>query len=423
MEIARHIARVVAEATGVLPTPIRGFNANDDDIWVSVPPDTRVRGEPVPNRPPRPALRQEGRPFVAISESSARIGETALVRGTGHPLAPAPELFQHTCIDAPTAALLGFLASSVRLREPTLLEGPTAAGKTSAILYLASILRHPVIRLNLGGQTDTGELIGRYAPRAGGWSWQEGLIPRAMREGWWVILDEINLAEPSIVERLNPVLERSPSLVVSEGDGARLGPGGAPVAAGFHIFATMNPSGGEYGGRSPLSPALRDRFAAQRLCTTPGERDVRDLLFRMVLGEQPAITLSSVGWEGSQGLPATHAGLADVAEIRTLLTALARFHASVDAATRCEAVDQRLGADRREGVVVSRRTLLSVLDYLEARVPEVGIRRATSQAIDRYYLDRLSAADDRHAVIRLADAAGLVALAELPAALAAREAS
>ena len=41
------------------------------------------------------------------------------------------------------------------------------------------------VRLNLNGQTDTGELVGRYVPaEAGGWRFAEGLVPRAMRNGF-----------------------------------------------------------------------------------------------------------------------------------------------------------------------------------------------------------------------------------------------
>lgn len=45
------------------------------------------------------------------------------------------------------------------------------------------------------------------------WVFQAGYSPRALRQGWWVILDEINLAEPQVLERLNPVLEQPSSLV------------------------------------------------------------------------------------------------------------------------------------------------------------------------------------------------------------------
>ena len=42
------------------------------------------------------------------------------------------------------------------------------------------------------------------------WRWQDGLVVQAMKHGWWVLLDEVNLAEPQILERLNSVLERDP---------------------------------------------------------------------------------------------------------------------------------------------------------------------------------------------------------------------
>ena len=48
------------------------------------------------------------------------------------------------------------------------------------------------------------------------WRWEDGLVPQAMRQGWWLLLDEVNLAEPQILERLNSVLELDPSLVLTE---------------------------------------------------------------------------------------------------------------------------------------------------------------------------------------------------------------
>ncbi len=410
LEIAHAVAGAVASLTGARLPVYRAGRQEDDDVRVFLPEDAQLRLEPIADRP-GPAVSRDARPFLEVGGQAVRIGGQTLPRGSGHPLAPSPELFVHTCIDVPTAALLAHIAASVRLREPVLLEGPTAAGKTSTVMFLAALLRQPLCRINLGGQTDTGELIGRYAPGDGGWTWQEGVIPRAMREGWWVILDEINLADPAVIERLNPVLERTPSLLITEGDNTRFGPGGVPVAPAFHVFATMNPSDGEYGGRNALSPALRDRFPGQLLCPTPSEADGRDLLIRLVFGLQPVISIAGVGWARSSDHPVTHGSLSGLPGIRSVLEGIARFHASVDAAAHAESEDQRLGAGRRGGVVLSRRTLLSVLDYLVLRSPEVGLQRAIDEAVDRYYVARVATPADRQAILRLAEAAGLFAAA------------
>lgn len=413
MEVARHVAAEVRRLTGVDLPVGRSFSSTDDDIWVVVPPGTRVTQGGAPPPASRIPTRAQARPFLEVDMFGVRVGDTHLPRTAGRPLAPAIERFAHTCVDRPTAVLLEHLVTSVRLREPVLLEGPTAAGKTSTILFLAALLGQPAVRLNLGGQTDVGELIGRYAPRDGGWAWQEGVVPKAMREGWWVILDEINLAEAAVIERLNPVLERVPSLVVSEGDGARFGPGGLPVAPGFHVFATMNPADGAYGGRHALSPALRDRFAAQLSCAAPAQADMEALLRFLVHGEQPAVELSHVRWAAVSAGAAPHGVLAGVPGIDERLTALAAFHASVDKASRSEDEAQRLGAGRREGFPVTRRTLLSVLDYLCARAPEVGFDAALVEALDRYYTRRAASDADAHALCAIAAATGVIRAREV----------
>lgn len=411
MEVGRHVASVIEELTGVRLDVRRTFSPTDDDIWVVLPAGTRLREAPRPHVAPR-VTRHARRPFLELEDRHVRVGDRMLLRREGHPLAPSLALFGHTCIDTPTAALLDHLVTSLRLREPVLLEGPTAAGKTSTVLLLAALLGQPVVRLNLSGQTDTGELIGRYAPREGGWAWQEGVIPKAMREGWWVILDEINLAEPAVAERLNPVLEREPSLVLTEGDGTRFGPGGVPVADGFMVIATMNPSDGAYGGRNALSPALRDRFTAQRACPSPGESEHGDLLRHSVLGRAPAVVVRGVAWEGSRVSEgdAPHASLADLMGVEDLLHRLARFHASVDAASRADDDAQRLCSTRREGLTVSRRTLLALLDFVALRMTDRGacLSDVMEEAVQRYYVARGASPEDAAAIDGLARAAGVL---------------
>jgi len=265
-----------------------------------------------PTITPPSATELSHRPAIEISVDFVRILDQVLPRSKARsPLVPSADQFRHVCLDGCFLRNARAVALGVRHGLPVALEGETAASKTTAILWVAHLVGQPVVRLNLHGQSDTGELMGRYVPcdtrngegrdayhrRAAGpgnenqntykpashtsdgpmrwnkcgtfpvneraatpsWVFQEGYIPKAMRQGWWVILDEMNLAEPQVLERLNPVIEQPPSLVLSESAGTIFGAGGTvPVAPAFHMFATMNPA--DYVGRSVLSPAFRDRW-------------------------------------------------------------------------------------------------------------------------------------------------------------------
>jgi midasin len=86
--------------------------------------------------------------------------------------------------------------------------------------------------------------------------WVDGPLVNCMKNGGVLLIDEISLAQDSVLERLNSVLEREKSLTLSEkGDGS-------VIELKAHekciIIATMNPSG-DFGKRE-LTPALRNRF-------------------------------------------------------------------------------------------------------------------------------------------------------------------
>jgi hypothetical protein len=170
----------------------------------------------------------------------------------------------------------------------------------------------------------------------------------------------------------------------------------------------MNPADGTYSGRNCLSPALRDRFTAQLQCTAPSESDIHNLLMQLVHGYGPDITVGTTLWKGATGLPAPHATLAFKANIDTFLSAFARFHTSVEAAAAAQDPEQRLGGERREGLVVSRRVLLAVLDYLCWNETHDTGHDALYNAVERYYVARSATEADRVAIRHLAHAAGIV---------------
>jgi midasin len=67
-------------------------------------------------------------------------------------------------IHRPAATLMSRIATCVSMGEPVLLTGETGTGKTSVITHLASLLRHPLISVNLSQQTESSDLLGSYKP-------------------------------------------------------------------------------------------------------------------------------------------------------------------------------------------------------------------------------------------------------------------
>ena len=80
----------------------------------------------------------------------------------------------------------------------------------------------------------------------------EGQLVRALREGLWILLDEINLAPTDTLQRLTSVLEGGKLTLVEKGDLSGITP-----HSSFRIIAAMNPPTDV--GKKNLPPALRAR--------------------------------------------------------------------------------------------------------------------------------------------------------------------
>ncbi|XP_057664406.1 midasin [Diorhabda carinulata] len=137
---------------------------------------------------------------------------------------------------------------------PVLLQGDTSVGKTSLITYLAKSSGNKCVRINNHEHTDLQEYIGSYiADLEGKLVFREGLLVEAMRNGHWIILDELNLAPTDVLEALNRVLDDNRELFIPETQET------VKADPNFMLFATQNPPGA-YGGRKMLSRAFRNRF-------------------------------------------------------------------------------------------------------------------------------------------------------------------
>ncbi|KAH8280488.1 hypothetical protein KR018_008600 [Drosophila ironensis] len=146
---------------------------------------------------------------------------------------------------------------------PILLQGPTSAGKTSLIDFVARKSGNRCLRINNHEHTDLQEYIGTYAADLDGkLTFREGVLVQAMRHGFWIILDELNLASTDILEALNRVLDDNRELYIAETQTL------VKAHPNFMLFATQNPPG-LYGGRKTLSRAFKNRFIELHFADIP----------------------------------------------------------------------------------------------------------------------------------------------------------
>ncbi|CEP63233.1 AAA family ATPase midasin LALA0_S07e05490g [Lachancea lanzarotensis] len=150
--------------------------------------------------------------------------------------------------------MLNLVRATSGRRFPVLIQGPTSAGKTSMIKYLADITGHEFVRINNHEHTDLQEYLGTYmADETGKLSFREGVLVDALRKGHWIVLDELNLAPTDVLEALNRLLDDNRELFIPETQEV------IHPHPDFMLFATQNPPG-IYGGRKVLSRAFRNRF-------------------------------------------------------------------------------------------------------------------------------------------------------------------
>ena len=151
--------------------------------------------------------------------------------------------------------ILKTLAIAIRDNLPVLLMGESGTGKTSAIRYLASETQNGLRRVNLNGGTTADELVGRLLINDKGTYWVDGILTEAMRNGEWIVLDEINAALPEVLFVLQSVMDDDGYLVLTEKDDKEI----VRKHPNFRLFATCNPP--EYAGTKEMNKALLSRFA------------------------------------------------------------------------------------------------------------------------------------------------------------------
>ena len=235
--------------------------------------------------------------------------------------------------------LYSLVLRAFQSNEPVLLVGETGCGKTSVCQMYADAKSRPLYSVNCHQNTETADLIGALRPirnravleteaiqeatkiladlgldhvpgdtqgiqkaivsaqksvslapasaralqdallkfrkLSAMFEWHDGPLIQAMMNGGVFLLDEISLADDSVLERLNSVLEPSRTMVLAERGGESADMVSIASADGFQIVATMNP-GGDY-GKKELSPAMRNRFTEIWVPSIDQRRDLETI--------------------------------------------------------------------------------------------------------------------------------------------------
>ncbi|KAI5181447.1 midasin [Nematocida sp. AWRm80] len=211
------------------------------------------------------------------------------------------------------------IEASMQSGTAVLLEGNTSVGKTSLINYLAQRHNKKVIRINNHEHTDITEYLGAYGVStetqttkeetaedlpnnkrqcpepiqpedntSSKFIYKEGALVTAVREGHWVLLDELNLAPTEVLESLNRLLDSNKEIYIPATQET------VKAHKDFVLFATQNPSeSSDYKNRKHLSKAFRNRFI-EMFIEDKTEKDLETILLGMKLGKVYTKTLITI---------------------------------------------------------------------------------------------------------------------------------
>jgi hypothetical protein len=202
-------------------------------------------------------------------------------------------------------------------------------------------------------------------------------------------------------ERLNSVLERAGTLVLSENGGKTIGPGGdIERHPRFRVFATMNPV--EMGAREKMSAAEKDRWTSYRFVTRPSEEEFKAMMRCIIYGEQPSIKVDGENYGGTKEAP-KYPELAEIKDIDSFITFFSSFFHTLEEKAR----DGDIGKNQLEKYSISRRKLIEFFEFIAtkrfvtSRRPRrtIGMvddpKRVVLFAIKHFFLDILRTDDDR----------------------------
>lgn len=158
---------------------------------------------------------------------------------------------------APDNHLWQDILAAVVLQKPVLLKGPTGAGKTKLAENISARFSQPMQSINCSVDLDAEALLGfKTLTQRNGESqieFVEGPVVKAMKNGHFLYIDEINMAKPETLPILHSVLDYR-RMMTNPFTGEVI-----EAHPDFGVIAAINEG---YIGTAPMNEALKNRFIA-----------------------------------------------------------------------------------------------------------------------------------------------------------------
>jgi cobaltochelatase CobS len=167
----------------------------------------------------------------------------------------------------------------IRAKRNIFIAGESGTGKSEMVQKLSDFYGQTLIRINFHQGVTESSLIGKYVVKNSETVFAYGLVPLAMKKGYWLLLDEIDYAEPEHTSVLQAILEGKP-LVITSNEGEILKP-----HPSFRIFATGNTTGrgdstDSYHGTNFMNSAFLDRWTIFEMGYSKKENKIIDAIIR-----------------------------------------------------------------------------------------------------------------------------------------------
>lgn len=201
---------------------------------------------------------------------------------------------------------------------PVLIKGPTGAGKSRFVEYMAHKMGKQLITVSCHEETSSTDLIGRYIIKGAETVWIDGPLTNAMRHGHILYMDEIAEARPDVIVAIHPLTDHRRELFIDKlGETIKAHPD-------FMLVASFNP--GYQKGFKELKPSTRQRFVALSFDYPEAKIEVDILVNESGIDKDTAKKLVNIG-KKIRNL--TELGLSETVSTRLLVDAAKLIHSGL----------------------------------------------------------------------------------------------